>query len=189
MAEMRVTPTTENLDPVHPVAVIRNCANVIRVDRIYKTGPTGTRIELGSGAEEGQSTTDTGIESGCMIVVKRATERTFRTLATGDFILFRSQKIAPFGVSFYDLLQDICGSGTHSQEADRNEQSAVHEGKMAQSAAPGNPVNFPDRFAQPTGVLCGGSGKTRHPPRSKITLPNIPTTTLPEQRRREPPRD
>lgn len=100
---MSVTLGTKRLHAAHPVAHI-----FFRADRIFiywsvKTGPAGSRFELGAGIKQRSSAAHTGVGSGVMLIPIFASKSRFGPFLTGHMELFRRELFFPFGVSFFDL--------------------------------------------------------------------------------------
>lgn len=103
MAQMGIATGAEDFRAGHAKTDILMLNYVLGSDRLEETGPAGTGVEFGFGAEKGQVTADAGIEAGLRLIGHPAAERGLCALAACDAILFGRQLFFPLRIGFDHL--------------------------------------------------------------------------------------
>ena len=131
VTEVRIATGAKHLDTFHPVAVVGDFSDVVGVNRFEKTWPAGTGVELSVGIEQRQAAANTRVDAVLVIVVKCAAECRLGAFTTGNRVLFRSQELPPFGVSFSNFLHGV--GGPQGEQANRNQNNVFHGWKVTQA--------------------------------------------------------
>ncbi len=101
---MGVAAGAEHLGPAHAESVIGLDGDVLLRDRLVKTRPAGTGIELGTGIKQRRAATDTAVHAGLVVVPKLAAEGALGAFLAGNIELFLGELLFPVGIGFLDLV-------------------------------------------------------------------------------------
>ena len=88
MTQVGIAIGAHDLDPCHAVTGIGFSIDVSSDPRSCEAGPTAPGVEFVVRVKQRRAATDAGVNAGILAIVVFAGEGSFRTLATGDLILF-----------------------------------------------------------------------------------------------------
>lgn len=97
---MGATTAAVYLGTLHAIAVIRFFFNILFNEGLPETGPAGTAVELGIGAEKGLAAADAIVLAGFMVIPVSPGKGPFCSSLPCYFKLLGSKLFAPFGIGF-----------------------------------------------------------------------------------------